>query len=79
MAAQDTSDATLSALTISEGTLAPEFDSATTSYTASVAHEVAFLTVKATRSNTNAGLRISPDDSNDGTAGHQVALAVPVL
>ena len=51
LAAQDSSDATLSNLTLSlaDETLDPAFDSATTSYTAKVGHEVETVTVTATR------------------------------
>ena len=52
-------DATLSALTISSGTLAPVFASATTSYTASVANGVTTVTIGATA--TDSGATVSGD------------------
>ena len=50
--------ATLSGLTISEGTLSPGFASGTTSYTASVANAISSLTVTPTKTNTNASIQV---------------------
>ncbi|MDL2242244.1 cadherin-like beta sandwich domain-containing protein, partial [Bacteroidales bacterium OttesenSCG-928-K03] len=47
-------DATLSDLTVSEGTLTPEFDPATLSYTVSVAYETTEITINATANHANA-------------------------
>ena len=70
-------DATLQSLSLSTGTLSPTFYSATTSYTASVAHDVAFITVTAAATATGATPVITPFDSRLGTAdGHQVSLDV---
>ena len=70
-------DATLQSLSLSTGTLSPTFYSATTSYTASVAHDVAFITVTAAATATGATPVITPFDSRLGTVdGHQVSLDV---
>ena len=75
-------DATLSGLTVSAGTLAPEFDSATEGYTASVVHSVPQLTVTPTVNEATATVAYLNDGDGaiadaDGTAeGHQVALTV---
>ena len=74
--------ATLSALTVSEGTLDPVFAPQDTSYTAAVASTVAQITVTATPSDATdtvayldaAGAALSDADAN--TAGHQVDLEV---
>ena len=50
------SNATLSNLTLSSGTLSPTFDSAIESYTASVANAVDSVTVTATKSNSGASI-----------------------
>ena len=73
-------DATLSDLTLSHGTLDPSFASATTSYTATVANTVAQITVTPTKSDNDATVEYL--DASDGgltdadsvTPGHQVAL-----
>jgi len=70
------SDATLSALSLSGVTLNPAFASATTSYTASVGNDVAQTTVAATASSSAATMTIVPSDADANTAGHQVDLAV---
>ena len=48
------SDATLSALTLSQGSLSPSFASGTLAYTASVAHSVSSLIVTPTTNDANA-------------------------
>ncbi len=70
------SDATLSALSLSGVTLTPAFASGTTTYTASVGHAVAETTVTAMTSDANASVEVTPEDADDGTSGDQVALAV---
>ena len=68
-------DASLSGLALS-GIDIGTFAAGTTSYAASVGHAVESTTVTATASDEEAGIAITPADS-DGTApGHQVALAV---
>ena len=62
------SDAALSALSLSAGTLSPAFNAATTSYTASVGNAVSSVTVTATANHDGAGVAQSP--------GNPVALSV---
>ncbi len=50
-------DATLSAMTLSSGTLAPTFASATTSYTATVSNATSSITVTPTRNQANATIQ----------------------
>ena len=78
LAAQDSNNATLSNLTLTIPTteLTPTFDSEIFSYTAKVAHDVAFITVTATRSVEVAALLILPPDSKEGEDEHQVSLDV---
>ena len=76
-AASESTDATLEVLSLSAGTLSPTFYSATTTYTASVAHDEAFITVTATPTVSGAATPvITPFDSRLGTNGHQVSLRV---
>ena len=67
-------DATLSALTLSDVTLSPVFDSDTTTYTASVANTVISTTVTATANHAGATVVITPADADGDTGGHQVKL-----
>ena len=69
-------DATLSALSLSEVTLSPAFAADTTAYTASVGNSVTQTTVTATKAHTGASVAVTPADADTGTDGHQVALAV---
>ena len=75
------SDANLSGLTLSPGTLNPAFDTATPSYTARVASGVSQVTVTATTSDSNASvsyLDVNDDaltDADPGAANFQVALS----
>ena len=70
------SDATLSALTLSGIALSPSFDSDTTLYrstmTATQFADGLTTEITATKNNTNADLDISPDDGDGNTMGHQV-------
>ena len=70
------SDASLSALSLSGVTLTPAFVSGMMAYTASVEHEVTKATVNATVSDANASVEIIPEDADDETPGDQVNLAV---
>ena len=76
------SEATLSGLSLSDGSLDPVFASGTTSYTASVSNEGASVTVTPTLSDSDATLayRDGSDqalaDADTGTDGHQVDLEV---
>ena len=67
------SDANLSDLTISPGTLSPSFAAGTTSYTAAVESGTATVSVIATRAQVNASLTISGIPATSG-----VATAVPL-
>ena len=67
-------DATLSALSISPGSI-HSFDSDTTTYHVGVANSVDQVTVTATANNSNATIAWSPADA-DGSADHQVDLSV---
>ena len=74
-------DATLSGLSLSAGTLMPAFASATTSYTASVENSVLQVTVTPTTTDANATVAyLDASDAAlsdaDAAAGHQAALAV---
>ena len=80
---QTQADATLSALTLSAGTLRPAFDAATTEYRAAVRHNVAQVTVfpTATAGATVEYLNALDDpladaDADADAAGHQVDIAV---
>ncbi|MDQ3551994.1 MAG: cadherin-like beta sandwich domain-containing protein, partial [Bacteroidota bacterium] len=69
------SDANLSNLTISAGTLTPAFASGTTSYTASVANSVTSVDVTPTASNVNATITVNGTPTASGTV-RNVALSV---
>ena len=73
--AKVSSDATLSALSLSGVTLSPTFASDTTTYTASVASSVSSTTVTATPNHASASAVITPADAFI-TSGHQVNLGV---
>ncbi|MDH5301220.1 MAG: cadherin-like beta sandwich domain-containing protein [Gammaproteobacteria bacterium] len=65
------SNANLSALTLSSGTLSPVFDAATTSYTAAVANTVSTLTLTPTLADNKASVLV-----NNAAASTPVSLAV---
>ncbi len=70
-------DATLSALSLSDGVLNPAFNSADSVYTASVGVDTDTITVTATANDADADtLVIAPADADTVKAGHQVALAI---
>ena len=75
-------DATLSNLTLSDGTLTPAFASGTTSYTASVGNAVSQITVTPTKSATDASVEYldasdaTITDADGMTTGQQVDLDV---
>ena len=75
-------DATLSGLGLSAGTLSPTFATSTTSYTASVGYGVAETTVNATTSDDGANVEFldgndnALTDADANSAGHQVDLDV---
>ena len=65
---------TLSALSLTGGTISPAFAAGTVAYTASVAATVSSVTVSATAADANAHVLIVPVDADADTAGRQVAL-----
>ena len=71
-------DATLSALTLSDGTLTPAFSSADTMYTANVGVDTDSITVMATATHDSADVVITPAESmaDSARAGDQVELAI---
>ena len=81
-AAGVSTDATLSALTLSKGTLSPAFSSDVIDYAASVGDSVSRITVTAARSDSAAELDYLDGDGDEladldtGTDGHQVDLVV---
>ena len=82
LSATASSDATLSALTLSDGMLSPSFASNVTDYTASAANAASRITVTAARSDSAADIDYLDGDGDEltdldpGTDGHQVDLEV---
>ncbi len=69
-------NASLSALALSAGTLAPAFASGTTSYTASVSHTTATVTVTPTTADSNATVTVNSQPVISGNASGSVSLVV---
>ena len=69
-------DATLSTLTLSAGTLVPVFASNIDTYTASVANGVTDITVTPTTADTGASVTVSGAVVTSGSASNEIALAV---
>jgi CSLREA domain-containing protein len=69
-------DASLSALSISSGTLMPNFATTTVMYSDSVANAVASVTVTAATSDPNATLKINGTAVSSGTPSSAITLAV---
>jgi hypothetical protein len=69
-------NANLSALAISAGTLTPSFASATTSYTASVANSVSSVTVTPTASESHATIKVNGNSVASGTPSATIPLDV---
>ena len=69
-------DATLSAITLSAGTLSPTFASGTESYTASVGHSVTSITLTPTRTQGNATITVNGTAVTSGSASGSIALNV---
>ena len=67
-------DATLSALTISTGTLIPSFSSGTISYVASVANGVSSVTVTPTRNESHATITVNGNPVTSGSASGTINL-----
>ena len=74
-AATISSDATLSNLVLSSGTLNPAFASATTTYTASVANSVSSITVTPTANEANATITVNGVPVTSGSASGAIALS----
>ena len=70
------SDATLSALALSSGTLSPTFDAATTTYSATVANATTSLTVTPTVNQANATVKVNATAVASGSASAPIALSV---
>ena len=69
-------DAALSGLTISQGTLSPTFASSTLSYTASVANDVANLTVTPTANQASSTITVNGTLVTSGSASSPITLNV---
>ncbi|MGV3638996.1 MAG: cadherin-like beta sandwich domain-containing protein [Adhaeribacter sp.] len=70
------SNANLSALTLSAGTLSPAFAAGTTSYTAAVASGVSGITVTPTRADANATIKVKGVAVASGSASALIPLSV---
>ena len=71
------SETGLASLTLSEGTLSPQFDADTLTYTASVANSVTEVTVTAAADSDYATVSVVPEDGDDAeTEGVEVVLDV---
>lgn len=70
------SNANLSSLTLSAGTLTPSFASGTTSYTASVANTVSSITVTPTSADVNSVIRVNGTIVTSGSASSPISLNV---
>ena len=71
-----TDDATLASLTVSDGTLTPEFDAEVTEYTASAKHNTEQITVTWDEAHENATSEATPADADADTDGHQLDLGI---
>ena len=69
------SDATLSGLALSSGTLSPAFDAATASYSTSVANATTSLTVTPTVNQANATVKVNTTAVTSGSASGAITLA----
>lgn len=74
-AAAISSNADLSNLTLSSGTLSPVFAPATTSYTASVANAVTSITVTPTAADVNSAITVNGNAVTSGSPSGSIALA----
>ena len=75
-ASAPSSDANLSALVISLGTLSPEFAAAKTAYTAAVANSVASLAVTPTAADSNATIAVNDSEVTSGSPSEAIALTI---
>lgn len=69
-------DASLSALTLSEGALSPDFASGTDDYTASVGNSVSSVTITPTASHSGATITVNGNSVTSGAASGEIALNV---
>ncbi|RWY45984.1 cadherin-like beta sandwich domain-containing protein, partial [Mucilaginibacter gilvus] len=74
--ATPSNDATLSAFSISSGTLTPTFAAATTSYTASVTNATTSITVTPTRNQANAIIKVNNTTVTSGSASGNLNLSI---
>ncbi len=70
------SDASLSGLSVSAGTLTPNFAAGTTSYTDSVGYGVSNITVTPTTTDTNATIKVNGAAAASGSSSGPVSLSV---
>ncbi|WP_010408787.1 cadherin-like beta sandwich domain-containing protein, partial [Citromicrobium sp. JLT1363] len=70
------SDATLAALSVSEGTLTPAFDSARSNYTVRVANDVETITVTPTAAGVGATITVNSVATASGSASAPISLVV---
>ena len=85
LARAQATEAALSALTVSPGSLDPEFSSTVTSYTVDLAHDVDQITIVATPAGAGSVAFAKPGlfgttpipDADTNTDGHQVDVAPP--
>ena len=75
-AAPSSTDADLSSLAISPGTLDPSFSASTTTYTANVANSVTSMTVTPTTSDSSATMTVNGNAATSGTAHSITGLTV---
>ena len=69
-------DATLTDLTVSEGTLAPIFDKETTEYVVEVANAIESMTVTPTATSSKATITVNGQSVNSGSTSQPIALNV---
>ncbi|MFC3345772.1 cadherin-like beta sandwich domain-containing protein [Paenibacillus abyssi] len=69
------SDANLSALTVSSGTLTPAFDPATASYDVSVGHEVSSFSITPTAADANATVKVNNEAVTSGSPSSPITLS----
>lgn len=74
-AAIPSSDATLSSLSLSDGTLSPSFSTGTTRYSTSVANSVSTITVTPTTTDANATVTVNGTTVTSGSASPAISLA----
>lgn len=75
-AAAQSSDASLSALVLSAGSLSPSFSAATTAYTANVSNTVSSITVTPTTTSSSASVRVNGSVVTSGSPSAAISLAV---